>query len=432
MRLKQKFASVLLVASLLVPLMPSQVLAATGLIYITPGSSSLQVGDSETLSLRITPGTTVDGVQATISYNAGALQLNSVDTSASPFTVQLQKSAGGGTITLSLGNLSGGVSSDALIANMNFTALAAGSASLTLSNVNATSAGAYTNPASSGASISLTAPVGGSGGGGSSGGSASSQPSGGSTKIRSTTSSAAAATGPAAAAPAAQPTAPPAKISVKLSKISLTSALIGLTADQSLNMYVLYGTDPSQLTLKTAAVSNAKANITIGQGAALVPGTTYYYQVVGEDAAGNVTKLPVEHFTTSGYTVRVTVLDSRNKVLANTRVTLHTQPQTAMTDANGVATFTGVAPGLHHLEYAVSGKSYSAIVYVADQAGQGQTAAVVLPVEQANQSSWSGLSASLFVVISLLTFLLSVEIFRHSARFKQEALKLVASGRALV
>ncbi|HXR49489.1 MAG TPA: cohesin domain-containing protein, partial [Verrucomicrobiae bacterium] len=160
MRIKQKLFSAILGAVLLAPAFVQLALAATGVIYITPASSSLQVGSSETLQLRINPGTTVDGVQATVSYNTGYLQLNSVDTSSSPFTVTLQKSAGGGTITLALGNLSGGVSSDSLIATMNFTALAgSSSSSLTISGANATSSGSYTNPATSGASVSFTSPV---------------------------------------------------------------------------------------------------------------------------------------------------------------------------------------------------------------------------------------------------------------------------------
>ncbi len=109
MRIKQKIISLLLAVTIVSPVSVEHALAAAGVIYITPGSSSIQAGNSETVSLRINPGTSVDGVQATVSYNPSSLRLNSVDNSASPFSVPLQKSAGGGTITLSLGNLSGGV-----------------------------------------------------------------------------------------------------------------------------------------------------------------------------------------------------------------------------------------------------------------------------------------------------------------------------------
>jgi hypothetical protein len=412
MRIKQKLFSAILGGVLMAPAFMQLALAATGVIYITPASSSLQTGSSETLQLRISPGTTVDGVQATVSYNTGYLQLNSVDTSGSPFTVPLQKSTGGGVITLALGNLSGGVSSDSLIATMNFTALAgSGSSSLTISGANATSSGSYTNPATSGASVSFTSPVHTqaptSGGGGSS----SSHTTSGTTATPASSNSTATAT-PAAttATPSATPStqATPVHLKSKIISVNYTSATITVTSNQSLSLYALYGTDAKNLSSKTTVSSPAtKADLQIGAGAALTPGTTYYYQIVGEDSSGGQTKLPVQQLTTAGYTLRTTVLDGHNQLLKHTKVTLHSRPQTVTTDGTGVATFTDVAPGVHHVSYQSGGKTYSATVYVEDKQST-QTAAVVLPVQPLNNSSAGVLiglvAASIIVIVYSLGF----------------------------
>lgn len=448
MRLKQKISGIVLGAALLAPLLPVQAWAGTGVIYITPAASSLQTGASETLSLRISPGTTVDGVQATVSYNPGLLQINSVDTSGSPFSAPLQKSYGGGTITVSLGSLSGGVSSDALIATMNFTAVSSGSAALTVSNANATSGGAYTNPAVSGATINVSAPVssapvsgGGGGGTGSSGGSTHS--SGGTSRTSTgsaTTSSAAPAGQPGAAPPPAMVT--PVQLKSKLSSSSYTSATLQVTSNQALNIRAEYGTAPDKLSAWTDTASGVtKADLTLAN---LTPGTVYYYQVIGEDGTGAApTTLAMQHFTTPGFTLRVTVLDEQNHVLPHHKVTLHSRTQTATTDAHGVATFTGVAPGVHHVEYALDGKTYSQPVYVENNVPKSaagspelaavQTAAVVLPVQAPPASG------SLVLIVGLVSCLLAIavatafELVRHHQNeMKRAALKLASAGRAFL
>lgn len=464
MRIRQKVLGILLTATLLSPLLPGQVFAGTGIIYIYPGSSSLQVGSSETLALRINPGTTVDGVQATVSYNAAYLRLNSVDTSGSPFSVQLQKSYGGGTITLALGNLSGGVSSDSLIANMNFTALAgSGSTSLTISNANATSSGAYTNPSASGASVSFTSPPpssggggggsnsggGGSSGGGSTGGSSSSG-SGGSSHGSSSGSGSGGTSSPSSTpgAPAASPNSTakqtPVKLKAELTATGYTSATFKATSNQPVSMYVLWGSDAKHLTNESKESAPTKsATLTMGDDK-LTPGTTYYYQVVGKAGDGKLTELPVGHLLTAGFTVRVTVLDADNNLLRDTKVTLHSRVQTAVTDSNGVATFTDVAPGVHHLEYASGGHVYSSVVYVQDKlpaaAAKGkdvklaaQTAAAVLPVRNSGGGS-SPLIAILIILGGLAIYVLGVETnwIRLHLHGRHLAHRLIVAGRAMM
>jgi hypothetical protein len=354
----KKIISALTIGTLVAPLFTVQAFAATGSIYLTPTSSSIQIGNAETLSLRINPGTNVDGVQATVNFNSLNLRLNSVDTSSSPFSTTLQKTIGSNSVTLAVGTLvSGGISSDSLIATLNFTALtSSGSSSLTVTNANATSTGSYTNPSASGATVSFTAapsapaPV-------------TSQPK--STSTHTSTTSVATPLSPVAT-PALTPAAL-AQITAKVSTVSLTSATILVASDQSVTSYAVYGSDASHLTSKTDSTpAGTHATITIGSSSSsLLPGTEYYYQIVGTNDAGQQSTSTLQHFTTTGITVSVTVLDQYNHPLKRQQVTLHSQPQTATTNDAGVATFTNIAPGEHHLLYtATSGKKYGATVYV--------------------------------------------------------------------
>ena len=382
MNIKQKLLSALLVGTLLTPLTTQLAFAGSGVIYISPGASSLQDGNSETLSLRINPGATVDGVQATVSLDSSLLRLNSVDTSASPFSAQLQKTVSGSGFTVALGNLSGGVSSDSLIATFNVTALVpSGTATLAISNANATSSGSYTNPSISNASIGFTSPpapaptptpvI-----------SAKSPTSG--TSIKST----------AAIATPTPPTTPAVPISPLVAPHLMTKispeysfATLSVRSDQNLNIYALYGTAPDSLTVRTNVASQTMtASLKLGNQTPLTPGTTYYYQVVAEATDGTQTKMSVQHFMTNGYTVSVTVLGKNNQPLIHQKVSLHSVVQTVKTDGNGVATFTNVTPGEHHLTYTDGNQTYSAVAYVDSTPVAGsvipatQNIAVIFPV----------------------------------------------------
>jgi len=131
----------------------------TGNLYITPATSTVLVGNNVTVSVRLTPGTTVDGVQATVTYDATKLQYVSSSTTGTPYDTTLQAPSGGsGTVTVASGNLSGGVSTDGLVLSVTFQALVgSGSTALTISG-NASKSGVYTNPTLTNATVNLTAP----------------------------------------------------------------------------------------------------------------------------------------------------------------------------------------------------------------------------------------------------------------------------------
>ncbi len=423
MHIKQKITGVLLTSTLLTLFPLQTAFASGGVIYISPSSSNLQVGTSETVSLRINPSTTINGVQATITFNASQIRLNSVSTSGSPFSAQLQKSIGSNSISLALGDLSGGVSSDSLIATMNFTALtSSGSTTLAISNANATSSSTntYTNPSVSDGIISLTVPP-------------LQQPSRPS-PVRSISSYA------PPKGTATTPTLPNHNINkvtplvaphISTSNVvtGLTTATLTVESNQQVIIHAIYGTSANSLTSTTSTTDSTKAAILkLGWQSPLTPGTTYYYQVIAVSSNGARAETHIYHFTTRGYTVAVTVLGNGNRPIANQKVTLHSRAQTVLTNSNGVATFTNVAPGEHHLLYRTNNRTYSAIVYVNNPAINiktnstvFQTAAVILPVSR--QSAWDW-STAIIALLSVTVLVLATLLLRP---YKRKLLVLLRS-----
>jgi hypothetical protein len=131
----------------------------TGQIYLSPTTQTALVNQPVSVNVRITPGTSVEGVQATVSYDATKLQFVSIDATGSPFDQALGAQTGGnGTVSLTRGTLNGSITTDSFIAKINFTTLA-GSGSTTPSVTgNAAHQGVYTNPSGGNATITLQTP----------------------------------------------------------------------------------------------------------------------------------------------------------------------------------------------------------------------------------------------------------------------------------
>ena len=370
--------------------------AATGLIYLTPATSSVQANNTIVLALRINPGTTVNGVQATVNFDTSKLQFVSVDTSGSPFNVRLQQSQTGGTLTLARGNLDGGVSSDAIVATITLKATAStGSTSVTIANANATATDSnYTNPAVQNAAVSVSVPTCANGQTGTPPNCVTPVPvvatapttpaspvtkavpviKSGTTDVRSDAQAAA-----SAALPSAVIISTPApKISGVNAIAQYTLASLSITTDIPTITYVKYGLDKS---LKFATPeSDLTTNHVINLDSKLLaPGETYYYAFVAKTAAGKIQESAVKSFQTHGLTVKIKVMDAHQKPLRNKMVVLHSVAYTTKTDNDGIATITNATPGLHHLEYKAGKKVLSQTILVANNVttvGANQAAAV--------------------------------------------------------
>lgn len=393
MRIKPKLAALAAIIGLAVSLVPAQALAATGVIYISPSSTSVQKAKSFTVALRINPGTAVDSVQATVGYSTTKLQF--VSLSVGTFSTCIQDSGGGGAVTFSCAKLGGSTSSDSLIGNITFKALAgSGSTTLSVSNANAAHNGSYTNPSTSGGTVKFTsppspppAPV--------------TKPLSSSSTSKSSTTTSSSTSSKTTAGPASPASGTSKKTTSSSSSssaavvlanpvvagVQFTSASIQTSANVPVRVLIQYGTDKSSLSTATPLGSlNKTASISLGSPQ-LTPGTAYFYQVIAKNSSGKtVAQSPIESFTTKGFTIKVTVLDSHYHPLVGKVIMLHSVQARATTNSLGVATFAGVSPGLHHAEYVVGSHTYSQSVYVANEiTAQGstqtaapQTAAVIL------------------------------------------------------
>lgn len=131
----------------------------TGNLYLSPATASVQVGASFTTSVRLNPGIKVDAVEVTITYDQTKMTFASINGASSAFDVELGPQTGGsGTVKITRGNMSTGVSTDALVANIVFTAVAGSGTSTIQIAGNATNAGAYTNPSTTNSTITFVTP----------------------------------------------------------------------------------------------------------------------------------------------------------------------------------------------------------------------------------------------------------------------------------
>lgn len=419
-----KFAAVALTAALGVFFIQRS-FAAAGQIFISPASKSVQKGSNVTVDVRINPGGATDGVEATIGYDASKLQFVSSSGAGSPYTIELTNTGGSGTVSIARGILGGTVSANnSLVAKVTFKALAgSGSAVLDLSG-NSTTGGAYNGPAATDGTISFTTPVvtpppttpnppsnpdpdpdptpsnpnppsSGGGSGGGSGGSGSGGSGGGSSTPTTPT------TNPGEAQTTAS------KRVITLRKLLYKRAVFQITGPKPFSTYIKYGVG-DQLNFSTKPTKFRTKHTVSLNNPLLVPGTTYSYVVVTTNAAGKVEQTETRTLKTKGYTVSVTVTDKQNRPLKNQMVTLHSDPITARTNSDGLATFEDVPPGNHTLEFEQNGKKASQPIEVLDsvvitanaEVAEPQTFAVVF--EHASSGLPTGLIAALAGIAGLL------------------------------
>jgi hypothetical protein len=107
--------------------------AAGAQLYLTPATVSVNAGSDVTVSLRLDPAGSADSVDATVTYDQAKLQYKSVDFTNSAYPSELLTNAGNGTVHIVRFKAGGSVTTDALVANITFTALGTTSTSTDLS-----------------------------------------------------------------------------------------------------------------------------------------------------------------------------------------------------------------------------------------------------------------------------------------------------------
>lgn len=327
--------------------------SALGNFSLTRSAASVQNGKTVSFTLRINPGTPITGVTADIQYDASKLSYVSTSFTSSAFDTALPSSGGNGTVTINRGSFSS-VNSNAVVAVVTFRALAgSGSTNLSVTG-DASFSGNPTGPSGASSSVTLTSPQ--------------AQPPTNDPKPTPTNP-----TNPSSPADRTDstpkpvkpeqpevPTAPNDKLGVNMGgeEIQYTKAKLMVSTTATAKVYVKYGVSEDKLIMQTRGTSTGKNHEVVLEERLLIPGTTYYYQVIAETPNGVKTVKEVASFKTKGYTVEVTALDKNNKPLKNRTLTMRSDPLEGKTDKNGKVVFSDASPGKHSVEYEAGGKTY--------------------------------------------------------------------------
>lgn len=96
-------------------------------LHITPSGGTYTSSDTVTINIyENSLNVPVNAVQANLSYPAGILQFQAIDTSASLFTSTAQSSGGGGTVQVGVGILSSSLTGNQLVATVTFSVIGTG------------------------------------------------------------------------------------------------------------------------------------------------------------------------------------------------------------------------------------------------------------------------------------------------------------------
>lgn len=367
-KLLSKFLITALISTTFLVSNPSNTQAG-GSLYVSPSGTSVAGGSSFSLYVRVNATSTVDAVQANLSYPADKLTfLGSYAGSA--FEIQAENSGGGGSIRIGRGTLAA-KSGDQLIATISFRAIpSSGSATVAFtSGSEAVKGGSVVVSATSGSTIAFTKP-----------------------------------------APPPKPK-PKDKIAPKISNIKVTN--IGLTAatvswktNEKATSVVEYGLS-KKLGVTTSSTKLKTSHKLVLSSKLLFPGTKFFYRVKSKDGAGNETKSKVTSFKTKGYKIKLTILGSDGKPLTDVRVQLVPGLEEATTDENGFAAFTDVAPGEHSVHVQVGDQTLASTVTVEESENPDEiqefdvkvAAAVKQPIE--NLPTYLGLFLGALAIIGL-------------------------------
>ncbi|MDQ3123693.1 MAG: cohesin domain-containing protein [bacterium] len=348
------FASFLMAFGLV--LLPSRVLAASANFYVSPSSSSLTKGNTVTLKVRISSGSNrVDTAQAKLTFDSSRLQY--VSYSGGAFT-EFSKSSTSSSVTYVGVKYGSYTTGDQILFSVTLKSIKSGTASLSLSGVQAAYAGSNLSVSASGGSVKVSDPV----------SSTPKTPSSSGTVIKT----------PATETSVESDTAgPKLKGEPNIEKTESTITMQFKTDEKS-NGSMTYGLENSKGRQKIEfSELKTEHEVRIGNDQPLQPGTTYNLNLVLRDAAGN-TSTKSFIVRTKGVVYKVKVVDAAGQPLKNHPVELHSDPIKATTDENGIATFEDVTPGEHTLVFNIDGIIVRNPVHVGS---------VVMPLENNDNTS---------------------------------------------
>lgn len=387
---------------------------AAGSMYLAPSSASVQINTNITLSLRINPGTPVTVVQATVNFDSQKLAYVGVDASGSHFDTNVQQTVGSNSVTIARAKLDpAGVGYDALIANITFKAVAgSGSSVVSLSGANAAFDGAYTNPGTSGSTISFTtpAPVTTTPGnqGAPSQSTSTKKPADNKKDEDSTTKEEVSLNPP------------------KLTKavFQYTVAKLSASTEQDVSVQAIYGVSPDELIFQTDLTPKGK-NHTINITKDLPIGAKIYHRLVAVDGDKRA-ETDVQKADTQGLSMRIALMDKNLQRIKNTKVVLKPIGIEATSDKDGYVDFVNLPPGDYTVEIASGNSKHAQYVNLLSNVKDGdeqssalQTRAVVFDGYESPSDGQNGFwSIVRVVIIAVLVLGLGVVGYILWRRFK--------------
>lgn len=355
--------------ALVAPLILTRSALALGSIYLSPSSTSVAHGGNVTVNLRINPGTAVTVVQAVVNFDPAKLQYVSLDASASPFDTSVSKTVSSNSISISRAVLDpAGVSGDSLVASITFTALPySGSTSVSVSAANAAYNGSYTNPGTSGSTITFTpgsCPSGQTG-----------TPPNCTTPTKTTTKTSTPTTSTPTATTPASTTAKLDAPTITSQVFQYTTGQINVHTNQTAQVSVKYGLSQDSLTFQSAlTASGTDHTVTLKD---LPAGTNVFYLVVAQNGQTS-SQTDVQTVHMKGLSVKVVLQDTDLKPITKQAISLSPSDRQAKTDSRGFVILNDLAPGDYILSFTVGKQTYSqhlGVLANIDTAGDGtQTA----------------------------------------------------------
>ncbi len=321
------------IAALCLVVLPTKALAASASFYLSPSTSSLTKGDKVTIKVRINSGTNrVDTAQAKLSFDSSRLQY--VSYSGGAFT-EFSKSSNSSSVTFVGVKYGSYKTGDQILFSVTLKSIKSGTASLSLSGVQAAYAGDNLSVSASGGSVKISDPV----------TSAPKAPTPNSNVINPPTDE---------IIEDSDTAAPKLKSEPSFDKTEGTITMKFKTDEKSSGS-MSYGLKDSKDMQKLEFKDyKTEHEIKLGIDQPLQPGTTYQLDMILKDEAGNsITKS--YSVRTKGVVYKVKVVDAAGQLLKNHPVELHSDPIKATTDENGIATFEDVTPGEHTLVFDIEG-----------------------------------------------------------------------------
>ncbi|MEX0616985.1 MAG: hypothetical protein WD231_04205 [Candidatus Woykebacteria bacterium] len=331
-KILSRFLTVIFFLGIFSFLVTKPVLGA-GSLSLSPSSSTVTQGSDFTVSLRVSSGSKVNAIETRITYPANKLDFLGFGNGS--FTLYDLSKGGSGSIYVVAGVSGSGKSGSNLVATIKFRAkVSSGTASVSINKSGSGLAGS-----GSGANL-LTSVAGGT-----------------------YTFKAA----PPPPKPKAQDKTAPKVSSVKVTKLTRTSATIAWATNEDSDSTVEWG-PTSKYGIIAASSKLTKSHAIALDKRLLEPGTAVHYRVISKDGSGNKGVSTDQSFTVPGYQVQIKVVDKDGVPIEGAKVTLVSYGEVG-TDEKGAANYKDVEDGERAVLVDYQGKSISQIVKVAQKDG---------------------------------------------------------------